>query len=107
MQLPANAVIAREKLTAYLLRPREEHDKSGILAVGGYTIENADRLESDLRTQLLPMPAAPAGENPYGQKFMIRGVLTGPNGRTLRVVSVWMLEKATGSTKFITLYPDV
>jgi hypothetical protein len=63
-------------------------------------------LERDIRTQLLPLPATPAGESPYGEKFVIRGNLTGPNGRALRVLSVWMLEKATDLTKFITLYPD-
>ena len=105
-KLPIDVVIAPEKLTDYLLRAREDHDKSGFLAVAGYSIEHATRLESDIRAQLLSIPAEPAGENPYGRKFIIRGNLTGPNGRTLRVLSVWMLEKATGMTKFITLYPD-
>lgn len=107
MQLPLHARIASEKLTHYLLRPREDHDKSGFLAIAGYSREHATQLEMAIRTQLLPFPATPAGKNPYGEKFIIRGQLTGPNGRTLRVQSVWMLEKATGLTKFITLYPDV
>ena len=106
MQLPANTVIAPGKLSDYLLGARDADDKSGFLAVAGYGSEDAARLERDIRKQLLPLPATPAGENPYGGKFVIRGHLTGPNGRTLRVLSVWMLEKATGLTKFITLYPD-
>jgi hypothetical protein len=106
MQLPQDAVISPKKLTDYLLRARDDHDKSGFLAVAGYTSEHAARLELDIRTQLLPVSATPAGKNPYGEKFIIRGNLTGPNGRSLRVLSVWMLEKATGLTKFITLYPD-
>ena len=106
MQLPRDAIIAPEKLTDYLLRTRDDHDKWGFLAVAGYLSAHAVRLESDIREQLLPMPATPAGVNPYGEKFVIRGNLTGPNGRTLRVLSVWMLEKATGLTKFVTLYPD-
>lgn len=106
MQLPRDAIIAPEKLTDYLLRARDDHDKSGFLALAGYNKMQAVRLESDIRAQLLPIPATCAGENPYGEKFVIRGSLTGPNGRTLRVFSVWMLEKATGLTKFITLYPD-
>ncbi len=106
MKLPENAIIAHEKLTGYLLRPRDEHDKSGFLAIGGYTSDYAAQLESDIRSLLRTLEATPAGETPYGAKFVIRGILTGPNGRTLRVVSVWMLEKPTGLTKFITLYPD-
>jgi hypothetical protein len=60
-----------------------------------------------MRVQLLPLEAASAGETVYGEKFIVRGPLTGPNGRTLNVLSVWMVEKATGLTKFITLSPDV
>ena len=41
----------------------------------------------------------------YGDKYQICGELTGPNGRTLRVTTIWMIEGATGLTKFITLYP--
>lgn len=107
MKLPENTIIAREKLSDYLLRPRDDHDKSGFLAVAGYTGLDAERLEADMRVQLLPLEAASAGETVYGEKFIVRGSLTGPNGRTLKVLSVWMAEKATGLTKFITPYPDL
>lgn len=106
MRLPADAIIAPEKLSGYLLRRREDHDKSGFLAAAGYTAAHAVQLNADLRVQLLPLLAEPAGSTPYGDKFVIRGILRGPNGRALRVLSVWMREKATGQTKFITLYPD-
>jgi hypothetical protein len=39
-------------------------------------------------------------------KYQIRGKLKGPNGRTLRVISIWMTESAGGKSKFVTLYPD-
>jgi hypothetical protein len=42
----------------------------------------------------------------YGPKYRIRGTLTGPNGRVLRVLTIWMKEDATGETKFVTLLPD-
>jgi hypothetical protein len=106
MRLPPDSIIARDKLSAYLLSRREDHDKSGFLALAGYDAPNADRLEADLRAQILPLDATAVGATPYGEKFVIRGPLCGPNGRVLRVLSVWMLEKATGLTKFITLYPD-
>jgi hypothetical protein len=38
--------------------------------------------------------------------YEIKGNLTGPTGRTLAVVTVWMTEIATGVTKFITMYAD-
>lgn len=106
MKLPTTAVIAPEKVANYLLQPREDHDKSGFLALAGYTRSDATRLEGDIRRQLLLLEAVSAGHTPYGEKFLIRGPLTGPNGRSFPVLSVWMVEKATGLTKFITLYPD-
>jgi len=106
MKLPAETVIATEKLRDYLLRSREDHDKAGFLAVAGYEAGLHERLEADLRSQLLPLEAEVAEQTAYGQKFIIRGKLTGPNGRSLRVLSVWMLDKATGLNRFITLYPS-
>ena len=107
MQLPRDAIIAPAKLGKYLLKPREDHDKAGFLALAGYSYNVADatRLEADIRAQLLSCPAEPVGKNPYGEKFIIRARLTGPNGRTYAVISIWMMENATGLTKFITLYP--
>ena len=57
MKLPANTIIARKKVEEYLLQHRVEDDKSDFLALAGYRLENADRLMSDLRTQLLPLDA--------------------------------------------------
>ena len=105
MKLPANAIIATEKLTGYLLRKLPENDKSCYLAQAGYTLENPERLEAGLRHQILIREASFMEPTEYGDKYSIRGELTGPNGRTLKVMTIWMTEDATGLTKFITLYP--
>jgi hypothetical protein len=99
-------MIAPAKLSDYLLRPREDHDKAGFLRLAGYHRDDPARLEADIRAQLLPLPASFTGSTAYGDKFVIRGELIGPNGRKLRVCSVWMVEKPAGTTKFVTLYPD-
>jgi Domain of unknown function (DUF6883) len=106
MKLPEDTAIARTKLDEYLLRHRDEDDKSGFLALAGYTLDNADRLMHDIRTQLLPLDAEFFDWTEYGPKYRIRGTLTEPNGRVLRVVSIWMKEDATEETKFVTLFPD-
>lgn len=106
MKLPAKTIIATRKLTQYLLRLRSEDDKSQFLALAGYTLENADRLMSDIREQILPLEAELFDETEYGPKYRVRGTLTGPNGRVLRVLTIWMKENATNQTKFITLFPD-
>ena len=105
MKLPDNAVIAREKLTGYLLLKLTENDKSAFLALAGYTLANPSQLETDLRQQILTREAAFMESTEYGDKYSIRGELTGPNGHQLNVVTIWMIESASGLTKFITLYP--
>jgi len=106
MILPTEAVIARAKVVSYLLAWRPENDKSEFLAKAGYTAADGDRLADDIRRQLLPREAQFEETTEYGEKYRICGALTGPNGLPLRVVSIWMTESTTGTTKFITLYPE-
>ena len=106
MKLPANTIILRRKASEYLLQKRRDDDKSGFLALAGYTARDTDRLLRDIREQLLPLEAEFHGQTEYGVKYRIRGTLTGPNGRPLRVQAIWIKEDATGDTKFVTLLPD-
>jgi len=70
MRLPGDALVAREKLTDYLLRWRPENDKSAFLAHAGYTLENADRLMADIREQLMPLEAIPIENSDYGPNWL-------------------------------------
>lgn len=106
MKLPPETAIATAKVTHYLLRLRDEDDKSQFLALAGYVADDPDRLIRDIREQLLPLDAELIGPTEYGTKYRICGTLRGPNGRELRVISFWMTVEATGVTKFLTLYPD-
>ena len=80
MKLPSNTIIAPEKLTRYLLVQREFDDKSQFLQQAGYTLENWEQLEQDLRLQVLPNDAVLIEQTVYGNIFEIRSSLTGPNG---------------------------
>src|SRR5947207_14921458 len=105
MRLPSDAVIAIEKMADYLLRWRPENDQWQFVAQAGYTEQDADQLAADIRRQLLTLEASFEESTEYGEMYSTVGWLTGPNGRELRVVSIWMMESATDKTKFITLYP--
>ena len=83
MKLPADAIIAREKLTRYLLVRQARGDKSAFLAQAGYTLANVNQLLDDLRTQLRQLDATPLHSTDFGKFYEIRGALTGPNGVTL------------------------
>ncbi len=102
--LDPNAVIPEAKLTSYLLVLLPKDDKSQFLAQAGYTLENWQQLEKDLREQILSLEAVPTKSTPYGQKYAIAGNLTVPNGVTLSVKTIWIV--TSGLTRFITLFPN-
>lgn len=104
MLLPQNAIIAEEKLTRYLLVPLPKDDKSKFLAQAGYTLDNWQKLEQDLRAQVLTQLAELVGTTRYGEKYFIQASLRGRNGVELSVLTVWMMEN--GITRFVTLVPD-
>ena len=106
MRLPPDATIAEDKLTRYLLLPQARGDKSAFLAQAGYRQDNAGHLLRDLRTQLLPLETQRLELNTFGQYYEIRGTLSGPNGVTLAVRTIWLTEHLSGVTKFVTLIPD-
>ena len=106
MKLPENTLIAQEKLTKYLLVSRKRNNKSQWLAEAGYILENWKVLERDLREQVLSIDAAPTEKTEYGQMYEIRGKMVGPIGKSLAVCTIWMTERASKKTKFITMYPD-
>ena len=106
MKLPADSLIAGDKLTRYLLLSQAHGDKSAFLAQVGYTLRNADDLLRDLRRQILSQDAQLLESNQFGQYYEIRGTLTGPNGGALAVRTIWITEHLSGITKFVTLIPD-
>ena len=106
MKLPKNAIIAPEKIHRYLLITLPDSDKALFLSTAGYSLENWSILLKDIRSQLLPLNATLSRETKFGTMYEIRGTLKGPNGKRLKIISVWMNEFETKQTKFITLYPD-
>ena len=105
MKLEAPIHIAERKLTHYLLVFRDKDDKSNYLELAGYTVNNWHVLEQDLITFAHLGEAVPEGEDAYGPSFSITGELLGPNGRTLRIKTIWKRDNDEEITKFITLYP--
>lgn len=78
MKLPNDAVIAREKVTNYLLVRQSRSDKSAFLESAGYTILNPDTLISDLVLLAGQNEARLVDENRFGRYYEIVGALHGP-----------------------------
>jgi hypothetical protein len=100
MILPIESVIATEKLTHYLLVFNEQNDKSKFLGKGGYSLDNWEVLEADLR-KLLKNEAVFQKEDTFGEYFVINGELS--NG--LNVKTIWLRESGSEVVRFITLIP--
>jgi hypothetical protein len=86
--LNPNALIANQKLTEYLLIPLPKDDKSEYLAQGGYTLDNWQQLEQDLRQQILSLEAQPTVKTQYGQKYQIIGSLVCLNDKVLTIKTI-------------------
>ncbi len=106
MKLPPDSVISDRKLKEYLLSPRVEDDKSGFLAIAGYTLSHWRELEADLRTLIGEKDANLTRSTVYGDMYELKSSLVGPNGKTLQVITVWIRLKVNGETRFVTLVPD-
>jgi len=94
------------KLTRYLLVKREKDDKSVFLNSAGYTLDSWRQLEEDLRKIASEHEAIFSHSSLYGDYYIIKATLEGPNGKKVRVHTVWMKEFFSDKVKFITLFPD-
>jgi hypothetical protein len=68
-------------------RPREQHRLAAIRELAAKAEAVEDRVSE------------------YGVFLRAEGALTGPNGRTLAVVTIWLESRADGRTRFVTLKP--
>jgi hypothetical protein len=101
------AFIASEKLTAYLLNVSHKRGgpKARLLLSVGYRSDDPRSLDSDLRTQHLPLDVARTSRNAYGVVYEIEGPINTPGGRVVRFCSIWQVDTGTDVPRFITMYP--
>lgn len=62
-------------------------------------------LERHLR-KLLIEDATATEETEYGQKFEIRGLMTGPYGRSAAVITAWIVLHGEEVARFVSAYPE-
>ena len=109
MRLPNadHAVIPPEKLRDYILSPVHPvgRFKSVFFRGLGYEADNYERLESDIRS-LLGADAELAESNKFGAKYLVPGVIVGPNGRSGKIVTVWIILSEDSAPRFVTAYPE-
>lgn len=102
------AVIARDKLTDYLLNVghRRGGPKARVLTQFGYRPESWEQLAQDIRTHHLESDVEVERNTPYGIRYEIQAPLWTPSGRNLMVRTVWQIDEGTDFPRLITLFPD-
>ena len=85
---------------------RDGRPKAQFLARLGYSRGDWGRLAADLRGQHLILEALPGKPSPYGHKYEILGSLTGPNGATAWIRTVWIVRIGERDPRLVTLIPE-
>jgi hypothetical protein len=110
MKIPNSdlAIIEPSKLTEYLLNI--EHKRGGakakLLIQFGYSIDNWQQLEIDIRRFHLTEDVNLITETAYGNRYQISANLITPIDRPLLVKTVWQIDINTDLPRLITLVPD-
>jgi len=70
----------------------------------GYHSENWEMLQTDLQAFLL-LDTVFKVDTKYGKKYETCGNITGPAGKTVPIVTAWILLNGDNFPKFITAHP--
>lgn len=102
------AVIAPEKLRDYLLNVahRKGATKARLLLSFGYSPDNWQRLEADIRTYHLAAHVFEEAANEYGTCYVIVAPISTPQGRDVVFRSVWQIDTGADYPRLITMYPE-
>jgi hypothetical protein len=101
------AFIEEAKVRDYLLSSTHPigRFKSVVFEALGYTHENWPLLAADLLSLARRGLAISGQTSPYGDKYEVSGTLQGPNGRTARFTTVWLVRPEGGFPRFVTAFP--
>jgi hypothetical protein len=100
------AQIDPRKLRDYVLNPEHTSGrfKAEFLAQMGYTTNNWEQLEHDIRDHLA-QSAVSGSPSVYGRKFTITAPLRGPNGVIRQITTVWIFRPSNDFAELVTLEP--
>ena len=109
MKMPhgESATVPREKATNYLLSPT--HPRGSMKAKWfnalGYSIDNSDELIDALKI-VARSEVDSTEKTQYGTKYKITGIVSGPNGRSGSVRTIWILPPDSEEPRLVTAYPS-
>ena len=108
-----HAIIEDSKLVRYALNPHSERGqhKARVFAQAlGFNLSNWELLKQAIVEALPTRPATVTSETAFGKKYEVIVSITGPNGRTVDVLTVWQFdrlpngEQYAATPRLVTLY---
>ena len=109
MKLPnsESAFIPKAKLTNYLLS--ETHpdgkQKAKLFKAVGFNETNVPLLEISLLDIAHTQGVKAIVKTIHGIKYVIEGRIAAPNGKTLNLRTIWIIEPNRKAPRFVTSYP--
>ena len=102
-----SAFIEPDKVRDYLLSSTHPvgRFKAHFFVALGYRAERWETLRDHLRDVARTGIAMPGKPSPFGAKFEVDGILSGPVGRSASIKTVWMLRPDDVSPRFVTAFP--
>ncbi|MGH8065855.1 MAG: DUF6883 domain-containing protein [Candidatus Entotheonellia bacterium] len=107
------AVIEDSKFVSYALNPqsdRGQHKARVFESALGFNLSNWERLKQAILDALPFWPATLTSETTFGKKYEIVVPITGANGRTVDVITVWQFDRLpdgvnyANAPRLVTLY---
>ena len=102
------AVVEQTKICGYLLNPSHRYgaSKSRFFAQFGFRAEAWEELALALREHGRQNEVSRVKETGFGPRYEVEGDLAAPDGRRLRVCTVWQVDEGQGTPRLITAYPS-
>jgi hypothetical protein len=100
-------VVERGKIVDYLLNAAHPDNggKAAFFGALGFSREDWPRLAAALRELAATAEVMKSVESAHGQKYVLRGRIQSPSGRTPAVQAVWIVDRGTDAPRLVTAYP--
>ena len=101
------AIIDPAKIKDYILSPIHPlgRFKAAYFQSIGYTLSNWHVFESELARIAASGQVSKSENTQYGEKYLVEGDLTIPQGGAVKVITVWVILNNDSIPRFITVYP--
>lgn len=100
-------MIDERKLKDYALNPNKDPNKAkAFKGALGYDRSNWEDLLRQVKAKLGQYPANIGVKDKYGQRYSVIMDITGPNGKTAKVLTGWIDDAETGEMRLTTIHVD-